>query len=63
MGRLEREVAQTDTDLARMIQASAVWREKDTLLRSAPGIGPVLSLTLLAELPELGTLTRKQIAA
>ncbi len=60
---LEREVAQTDTDLARMIQTSAVWREKDTLLRSAPGIGPVLSLTLLAELPELGTLTRKQIAA
>lgn len=60
---LEREVAQTDTDLARMIQTSAVWREKDTLLRSAPGIGPVLSLTLLAELPELGTFTRKQIAA
>lgn len=60
---LEREVAQTDTDLARMIQTSAVWREKDTLLRSAPGSGPVLSLTLLAELPELGTFTRKQIAA
>ncbi len=60
---LEREVAQMDTDLARMIQTSAVWREKDTLLRSAPGIGPVLSLTLLAELPELGTLTRQQIAA
>ena len=40
-----------------------MWREKDDLLRTVPGVGPQLSLTLLALLPELGTLDRKQIAA
>ena len=40
-----------------------MWREKDDLLRTVPGVGPQLSLTLLAHLPELGTLDRKQIAA
>ena len=40
-----------------------VWRERDDLLRSVPGVGEQVSLTLLAELPELGALGRKQIAA
>ena len=52
-----------DTDLRQRIQRSPVWREKDDLLRSVPGVGPQVSLTLLAYLPELGTLNRKQIAA
>ena len=43
--------------------ASPVWREKDDLLRTVPGVGEQLSLTLLAYLPELGTLERRQIAA
>lgn len=60
---LEREIAHTDTDLAHAIRESPVWREKDDLLRSAPGVGPILATTLLAELPELGALDRKQIAA
>jgi transposase len=60
---LEREVARTDADLAEAIQRSPVWREKNQLLRSVPGVGPVLISTLLAHLPELGTLTQKQIAA
>lgn len=60
---LEREIAHTDTDLAQAIRESPVWREKDDLLRSTPGVGPVLATTLLAGLPELGTLDRKQIAA
>jgi len=60
---LERELTRTDTDLAHAIRESPVWREKDELLRSAPGVGPVLTTTLLANLPELGTLTGKQIAA
>ncbi len=60
---LERELAHTDTNLAHAIGESPVWREKDDLLRSAPGVGPVLATTLLAELPELGALDRKQIAA
>lgn len=60
---LERALQQADTELAEAIRQSPVWREKDELLRSVPGIGPVLTTTLLANLPELGTLTHKQIAA
>jgi transposase len=60
---LERALDQADTDLAEAIRQSPVWREKEDLLRSVPGIGPVLTTTLLANLPELGTLTHKQIAA
>jgi transposase len=59
---LEREVRGADTDLGAMIRESAVWREKDDLLQSVPGVGRVLSLTLLAELPELGRLSRREIA-
>lgn len=60
---LEAELSDLDDDLDRAIQESPVWREKDALLRSVPGVGPVVSTTLLAELPELGTLTHKQLAA
>jgi transposase len=60
---LERALQQADTDLADAIRQSPVWREKEELLRSVPGIGPVLTTTVLANLPELGTLTHKQIAA
>lgn len=60
---LERALQHADTDLAEAIRQSPVWREKDELLRSVPGIGPVLTTTLLANLPELGTLPHKQIAA
>jgi len=59
---LERELRITDTDLGAMIQASPVWRERDELLQSVPGVGPVLSRTLLADLPELGQLSRRAIA-
>jgi transposase len=60
---LERELEHTNTELAEAIRQSPVWREKDELLQSVPGVGPVLTSTLLASLPELGTLTHKQIAA
>ena len=60
---LERRVAAVDRDLDDTIQKSAVWRAKENLLRTVPGIGPVVSRTLLADLPELGRLNRKQIAA
>jgi transposase len=59
---LERELRVADTDLGAMVRASPAWREKDDLLRSVPGVGPVLSLTLLAELPELGRLSRREVA-
>ena len=51
-----------DDDLETMLRASPLWREHDDLLQSAKGIGPVSAHTLLLELPELGTLTRQQIA-
>lgn len=60
---LAQHVAQLDQDLTTAVQASPIWRVHEELLRSVPGIGPVVTRTLLAELPELGTLTRKQIAA
>ena len=60
---LEKELADVDNNLTRIIQKSPLWKEKDELLRSVPGVGPVLSVTLLADLPELGTLNRRQIAA
>lgn len=59
---LERELRMTDTDLGDMVRHSPAWRERDDLLQSVPGVGPVLSLTLLAELPELGRLSRREIA-
>jgi transposase len=60
---LKKQLAALDEDLTHQIQATPIWREQEDLLRSVPGIGPVVSRTLLAELPELGTLTHKQIAA
>jgi transposase len=60
---LEQALQQADTDLAEAIRHSPVWRENEALLQSAPGVGPVLSTTLLATVPELGTLAHKQIAA
>ena len=52
-----------DSDLDEAIQNSPTWRAKEDLLRSVPGVGPVLSRTLIAELPELGRLNRREIAA
>jgi transposase len=60
---LRTQLADLDRDLGQLIRSSPVWRAKDDLLRSVPGVGPVLATTLLASLPELGTLTRQQIAA
>ena len=60
---LEAELERADKDLDQSISQSPIWRENEDLLRTVPGIGPVISRTLLAELPELGKLNRKQIAA
>ncbi len=59
---LEQRLAVIDSQLKAQLQSSSVWRVKDDLLQSVPGIGPVVSLSLLAELPELGTLNRQQAA-
>jgi transposase len=60
---LEAELGRADKDLDQSIRRSPIWQETEELLRSVPGVGPVISRTLLAELPELGQLNRKQIAA
>lgn len=59
---LERQLRMTDIDLGTLVKESPLWRERDELLRSVPGVGPVLSRTLLADLPELGRLSRREIA-
>ena len=60
---LEKRLSGLDDELAELIRDTPLWRERDELLRSVPGVGKVLSSTLLAHLPELGMLNRRQIAA
>lgn len=60
---LKKELQRADHDLDQSIRESPIWQAHEDLLKSVPGIGSVVSRTLLAELPELGTLNRKQIAA
>ncbi len=60
---LEKELASVDDDIDDAVRGSPAWREKEDLLASVPGVGPVIARTLIAGLPELGRLGRKQIAA
>lgn len=60
---LQSELKRADEELDQTIRQRPLWREQEDLLKSVPGIGPVVSRTVLAELPELGRLNRKQIAA
>lgn len=60
---LEKEISQLEKDLDQQIRSSPAWREKDDLLRTCKGIGPVTTQTMLSCLPELGTLSGRQIAA
>jgi transposase len=60
---LRRRLGDINKDLDGAIRSSPVWREKDDLLKTAPGVGRIVAATLLAELPELGRLNRRQIAA
>lgn len=60
---LQAQLNDLDTDLQTAVAHNAEWQAKDNVLRSVPGVGPVLSTTLVAALPELGTLNRRQIAA
>lgn len=60
---LARRVKDVDDEISGAIQGSPIWRVQDNLLQSVPGIGPTVARTLLAELPELGRLDRRAIAA
>lgn len=60
---LEKRIKDINETLAQHIRNSPLWREKDQLLRSVPGVGPVLSVSLIAGLPELGSLDSKKVSA
>ncbi|MDA1349912.1 MAG: IS110 family transposase [Chloroflexi bacterium] len=60
---LEQELEDLDLELTNRLRESPLWRERENLLRSVPGVGPALTFALLASLPELGSLTRRPIAA
>jgi transposase len=60
---LDKELARLESDIDDRIQGSPAWRAREDILRSVPGVGPIVARTLIAELPELGALSRKQIAA
>lgn len=60
---LQKRLKDSDKDIHKLLKSSPIWREKDQLLQGVPGVGPVLSATLLSMLPELGKLNRKEIAA
>ena len=60
---MEKRLEDINDDIDELIRQSPLWREKDKLLQSVTGVGPVLASTILASLPELGSLNRKQIAA
>lgn len=59
---LEERIAELDQQLKALLKSSAVWQGKDDILQSVPGIGPVVSFSMLADLPELGSLNRQQIS-
>src|SRR6202011_5795808 len=60
---LEKERVDSDVDIDNGVRASPAWRETEDLLTSVPGVGPVTARTLIAELPELGGLDRRKLAA
>jgi transposase len=60
---LQKELTSVDADIDDAVRGSPAWREKEDLLTSVPGVGPTIARTLMAELPELGQLGRKEIAA
>jgi transposase len=60
---LEQHLEEVDKDLGGLIRSTPAWRVKEKVLKSAPGVGPVLTVTLVAQVPELGTLNRRQVSA
>ena len=63
LAALQKELSALETDIDDAVRGSPVWREKEELLASVPGVGKIIARTLIAELPELGSLDRRRIAA
>ena len=62
IGWLEESIAELDEQLKALVKSSTCWQAKDNILQSVPGIGPVVSFSMIADLPELGTLNRQKIS-
>jgi transposase len=60
---LEKQLTKINRDLENLIRKSPHWQRMDKILQSVPGVGPIMSMTILADLPEIGTLNRRQIAS
>lgn len=60
---LEKRIGDCEDALKKLIKASPIWQEKDKIIQSVPGVGPIMSLALLTSLPELGRINRSQVAA
>jgi transposase len=60
---LQKELSEIDAEIDASVRGSPLWRQTEDLLASVPGVGPITARTLIAEMPELGTLGRRQIAA
>jgi transposase len=60
---LQKELSDLDAQIRETVRSSPVWREKEELLQSVPGVGPVIASRLIAEMPELGMLSRREVAA
>jgi transposase len=63
LAALQKELSDVEKEIDEAVRGTPAWREKDELLQSMPGVGPNISSMLIAELPELGTFTRRKIAA
>jgi transposase len=63
LAALQKELSSLESDIDETVRGSPAWRAKEDLLASVPGIGKVIARTLIAELPELGSLDRRQVAA
>jgi len=63
LAMLQKDLSEIERDIDTTIRSMPIWREREELMTSVPGVGPTLARTLLADVPELGTLDRKQIAA
>lgn len=63
LAMLQKDLSEIERDIDTTIRGMPIWREREELMTSVPGVGPTLARTLLADVPELGTLDRKQIAA
>jgi len=63
LAMLQKDLSEIEREIDTTIRGTPIWREREELMTSVPGVGPTLARTLLADVPELGTLDRKQIAA